>query len=252
MISEKQKSAQIIFLVRSINYMKTFCHYSKNLLAGGDPGAGGDLGAGATSSLQNETGLPSGPQNQQTEKANLPSGPGTVGQPQTGEPGAEKVRASINVHSLPHSSIPHDIRSTMNKRSLSPLMPDSFKSIIYRFVKLGPHRKFIKFRLCVDTGSYFNVLPLALVEKMGMTMSLNHSGLSATDVNGGDLSIKGVVSMVVLVGDGSRKRVSFIVCELPPGKEPLLNVETSMALGALSHSSLNGTTARGGNTRSRT
>ena len=26
MISEKQKSAQIIFLVRSINYMKTFCH----------------------------------------------------------------------------------------------------------------------------------------------------------------------------------------------------------------------------------
>ena len=116
--------------------MKTFCHYSKNLLAGGDPGAGGDLGAGATSSHQNETGLPSGQQNQQKEKANLPSGtqprPGTVGQPQTGEPGEEKVRASINVHSLPHSSIPHDIRSTMNKRSLSPLMPDSYKSIIYR------------------------------------------------------------------------------------------------------------------------
>ena len=41
--------------------------------------------------------------------------------------------------------------------------------------------------------------------------------------------------MVVLVGDGSRKKVSFIVCKLPPGKEPLLNVETSMALGALPH-----------------
>ena len=39
--------------------------------------------------------------------------------------------------------------------------------------------------------------------------------------------------MLVLIGDGSRKRVSFIVCKLPPGKEPLLNVETSMALGAL-------------------
>merc|ERR1711954_164762 len=66
-------------------------------------------------------------------------------------------------------------------------------------------------------------------------MSSNNSGLSATEVNGGDLSIKGVVSMVVLIGDGSRKRVSFIVCKLPPGKEPLLNVETSMALVALPH-----------------
>ena len=114
-------------------------------------------------------------------------------------------------------------------------MPNSFKSLIYRYVKLGPNRKYIRFRLCVDTGSYFNVLPLALVEKMRMNMSSNHTGLSATDVNGGDLSIKGVVSMVVLVGDGSRKKVSFIVCELPPGKEQLLNVETSMALGALPH-----------------
>merc|ERR1711954_84664 len=64
-------------------------------------------------------------------------------------------------------------------------------------------------------------------------MSSNTKGLSATDVNGGSLSRKGVVNMLVLVGDGGRKRVSFIVCELPPGKEPLLNVETSMALGAL-------------------
>ena len=39
--------------------------------------------------------------------------------------------------------------------------------------------------------------------------------------------------MVILVEDGSRKRVSFIVCDLPQGKEPLLNVKTSMALGVL-------------------
>merc|ERR1711954_634940 len=121
----------------------------------------------------------------------------------------------------------------MNMKSLSPLMPDSFKSIIHWYVKLGPNRRYIRFHLCVDTGSYFNVLPLALVEKMGMNMNSNHTGLTATEVNGGDLSIKGVVTMVILVGDGSRKRVSFIVCNLPPGKEPLLNVETSMALGIL-------------------
>ena len=188
----------------------------------GVPGSGSGGGPEKTSSYQNKTGLFSGPQNQQKEKPNLPSGtqpgPGTVGQLQAGEPGEEKVRESINVHSLPHSNIPHDIRSTMNKKSLSPLMPDSFKSIIYRYVKLGPHRKFIRFCLCVDTGSYFNVLPLALVEKMGMTMSSNNSGLSATDVNGGDLSIKGVVSMVVLIGDGSRKRVSFLCVNSHQGR----------------------------------
>ena len=39
--------------------------------------------------------------------------------------------------------------------------------------------------------------------------------------------------MAILVRNGSRKRVLFIVCDLPAGKEPLLNVETSMALGVL-------------------
>ena len=39
--------------------------------------------------------------------------------------------------------------------------------------------------------------------------------------------------MIILVGDGTRKQVSFIVCGLPSGKEPLLNVETSIALGIL-------------------
>ena len=39
--------------------------------------------------------------------------------------------------------------------------------------------------------------------------------------------------IIVLTSDGGRKQVSFIVCELPDGKEPLLNVETSIALGVL-------------------
>merc|ERR1712112_83693 len=177
---------------------------------------------------QNQPGPFSGPQNQQKENLNLTSeeqpGP-TVGQLQTGEQEEDQVIESVNVHTLPLSDIPPNIRASMNKHSFSPLMPDTFKSMIYRYVKLGPRRRFIKLRLCLDTGSYFNVLPIALVEKMGMTMSSNNSGLSATDVNRGNLNIKGVVSMVVLIGDRSRKRVSFIMCELPPGKEPLLNGE---------------------------
>ena len=87
--------------------------------------------------------------------------------------------------------------------------------------------------MCSDSGSFYNILPLALVNKYSMNMNSNHTGLTAMDVNGGDLDIKGVVTMVILVGDGSRKRVSFIVCDLPPEKEPLLNIETSMALGVL-------------------
>ena len=39
--------------------------------------------------------------------------------------------------------------------------------------------------------------------------------------------------MLMMVGDGSRKQVSFIVCDLPSGKEPLLNIQTSIALGIL-------------------
>merc|ERR1711954_484165 len=146
--------------------------------AGGGPGVPGSDSGGGPSSHQNKTGLFSGPQNQQKENLNQTSGtqpgPGTVGQLQAGEQGEDKVSESINVHTLPLSNIPHNIRATMNKHSFSPLMPDSFKSMIYRYVKLGPHRKFIKLRLCVDAGFYFNVLPLALVEKMGMTMSSNN------------------------------------------------------------------------------
>ena len=37
----------------------------------------------------------------------------------------------------------------------------------------------------------------------------------------------------MLVGDGSRKQVSFIMCDFPSCKEPLLNVQTSIALGIL-------------------
>ena len=97
-------------------------------------------------------------------------------------------------------------------------MPDSFRSICYRYVKLGPRRKYIKFRMCSDSGSFYNVLPLAIVRKYNMLLDSNHKGLSATDMNGGDLDIKGVVKMLMLVGDGSRKQVSFIVCNLPSGK----------------------------------
>merc|ERR1712081_76441 len=171
---------------------------------GGGPGS--DPGGG-TGSQQNEPRPFSGPQIQQKENLNLTSkeqpGP-TVGQLQTGEQEKEQVINSVNVHDLPLSDIPPNVRACLNKQNLSPLMPDSFKSMINRYVKLGPCRKFIKLRLCVDTGSYFNVLPLALVEKLGIPMSSNTSGLSATDVNGGSLNIKGVVSMLVLVGDGGR------------------------------------------------
>ena len=87
--------------------------------------------------------------------------------------------------------------------------------------------------MCPDSGSFYNMLPLALVTKYQMILDTNHKGLSATDVNGGELDIKRVVKMIILVGDGSRKQVSFIVCDLPSGKEPHLNVETSIALGFL-------------------
>ena len=103
--------------------------------------------------------------------------------------GAEKVKEPININTLHHNNIPRDIRSTMSLTSLSPLMPDSFRSMCYRYVKLGPNRRYIRFRLCADTGSYFNVLPLALVEKFSMNMNSNHTGLTATDVNGGKIWI---------------------------------------------------------------
>ena len=77
------------------------------------------------------------------------------------------------------------------------------------------------------------MLPLALVTKYQMILDMNHKGLSATDVNGGELDIKGVVKMIILIMEGSRKQVSFIVCDLPLGKKPLLNVETCIALGVL-------------------
>ena len=79
-------------------------------------------------------------------------GAGTVGELQKGvlsgqgaeEAGAEKVRKSVNINTLPHSEIHRDLRATMSLTSLSPLMPDSYHSICYRFVKLGPKKKYIK------------------------------------------------------------------------------------------------------------
>ena len=149
------------------------------------------------------------------------------------EAGSDKVRKSVNINTLPHSEIHRDLRATMSLTCLSPLMPDSYCSICCRFVKLGPKRKYIKFCMCSDSGSFYNVLPLALVKKYQMLLDLNHKGLSATDMNGGDFDIKEVVKMIILVGDGTRKQVSFIVCDLPSGKEPLLNFDTSIALGVL-------------------
>ena len=87
--------------------------------------------------------------------------------------------------------------------------------------------------MCSDSGSFYNVLPLALLTKFQMLLDMNHKALSAKDMNGGDLDIKGVVKMIILVGDGTRKQVSFIVFDLPSGKEPLLNIESSIALGVL-------------------
>ena len=103
----------------------------------------------------------------------------------TEEAGAEKVRESVNINTMHHNQIPWDLRSTMSLTSLSPLMPDSFRLICYRFVKLGPKRKYIRFRMCSDSGSFYNILPLALVNKYRMNMNSNHTGLMATDVNGG-------------------------------------------------------------------
>ena len=178
---------------------------------GGPPFVGppftGALGSGSgggpdqiSSSYQNETGLFSGPSNAKRDKPKLSLGtqPGqgrgtggveAVGQLQNGvhtkEAGAEKVRESVNINMLHHNNIPREIRSTKSLTSLSPLMPDSFRSICYRYVKLGPNGRYIRFRLCADTGSYYNVLPLAIVEKYSMNMNSNHTGLTAMDVNGG-------------------------------------------------------------------
>ena len=75
--------------------------------------------------------------------------------------------------------------------------------------------------------------PLDLILKYDMIMDCKPKGLSAQDVNGGELNILGVVKVIILTGDGGRKQVAFIVCKLPEGKEPLLNVETSIVLGVL-------------------
>ena len=117
------------------------------------------------------------------------------------EAGSDKVRKSVNINTLPHSEIHRDLRATMSLTCLSPLMPDSYRSICHRFVKLGPERHFIKFHMCSYFGSFYNVVPLALVKKYQMLLDTNHKGLSATDVNGGDLDIKGIVKMIILVGD---------------------------------------------------
>ena len=107
------------------------------------------------------------------------------------EAGAEKVRKSVNINTLPHSEIHWDLRATMSLTCLSPLMPDSYRSICYRFVKLGPRRKYIKFHMCSDSGNFYNVLPLALVRKYSMLLDSNHKGLSATDVNWRNLIKRG-------------------------------------------------------------
>ena len=105
--------------------------------AGGGPGGPGSDPGGGTGSHQNQPGPFSGPQNQQKENLNLTSkgqpGP-TVGQLQAGEQEKKQVINSVDVHTLPLSDIPTNVRASMNKQSLLPLMPDSFKSMIYCFV----------------------------------------------------------------------------------------------------------------------
>ena len=72
-----------------------------------------------------------------------------------------------------------------------------------------------------------------MVKKFSMIMDTTPEGLSAQDINGGELNIMGVIKEIVLTGDGKRKQVAFIVCDLPKSKEPVLNVEASIALGVL-------------------
>ena len=67
-------------------------------------------------------------------------------------------------------------------------------------------------------------MPLRLAKNMNMSFEEMPPGLAASDVNGGDLAIQGIVKVLVLGGDGKRKQIAFICLDLPEGKEPLLNM----------------------------
>ena len=77
------------------------------------------------------------------------------------------------------------------------------------------------------------MMPLWLVRKMGKLLEETPPGLAASDVNGGELKIEGVLKVIILGGDKQRNLVSFIACELPEGKEALVNVLTMITLGVL-------------------
>ena len=64
-----------------------------------------------------------------------------------------------------------------------------------------------------------------------MQMEKKPPGLSSNNVNGGKLEILGVVKVIILTGSGERRQIAFICCNLPEGKEPLLNVEPMILLG---------------------
>ena len=57
-------------------------------------------------------------------------------------------------------------------------------------------------------------MPMALAKKFSMILDKTPEGLSAQDINVGELKILGVVKVIVLTGSGERRQIDFIVCDL--------------------------------------
>ena len=74
-------------------------------------------------------------------------------------------------------------------------------------------------------------MPMAIAMKFGMKMEEKPEGLSAQDVNGRELEILSIIKVIILTGSGEMRQIAFIVCDLPEGKEPLLNIWGRIALG---------------------
>ena len=114
---------------------------------------------------------------------------------------------------------------------LPPLMNNSYASHITWSSKFGPGTSYVKLGFCPDGGSFFQVMPLGLAKNMDMRLEKTTPRLAASDANGGDLVIEGLVKVLVLGGDKQQKEISLICMDLPEGKEPLLNVKAMMAKG---------------------
>ena len=85
-----------------------------------------------------------------------------------------------------------------------------------------------------------------MAQKYDTKLEKTPPGFSKNKMNGGELDILGLVRVIVLGGDGKRRQISFICCDFPKGKEPLLNEKAMISLGILpqgypSHDHLTGT-----------